>query len=61
MSRKATAPGYNRTAFPWFKGAPPKQPDTVPQEVLQAALAAKPRSKKVKQDLWEVDSEAQQK
>lgn len=68
-----TGPGYNRTAFPWFKGPAPKKPDAVPAEaslskrlrhylrvaqVLHAALA-KPKTKKItKQDLWEVDSEA---
>lgn len=27
-----TGPGYNRTAFPWFKGPAPKKPDAVPAE-----------------------------
>lgn len=26
--------GYNRTAFPWFKGPAQKKPDAVPIEAL---------------------------
>ncbi|CAK9106868.1 Uncharacterized protein SCF082_LOCUS49776 [Durusdinium trenchii] len=58
--RDGTDAGYNRTAFPWFKGPAPKKPDTVPAEVLEAALASKPKKKITKQDLWEVDSEGEE-
>eukprot|EP00438_Fugacium_kawagutii_P011226 Skav228656 [mRNA] locus=scaffold2369:149724:171604:+ [translate_table: standard] len=58
--RDGTDAGYNRTAFPWFKGSTPKKPDTVPAEVLQAAMASKPAKRITKQDLWEIDSEGEE-
>ncbi|CAE7779211.1 ndor1, partial [Symbiodinium pilosum] len=57
--RDGSNPGYSRKAFPWFSPKPTEdKKKKLSKEALEAALACKPKEKKLSKDkLWEVDSE----
>lgn len=58
--RDGSNPGYTRKAFPWYSGKLP-QGEKVSEESLQAALAYRPREKRLnKPNLTEVDSEGEE-
>eukprot|EP00438_Fugacium_kawagutii_P001739 Skav219920 [mRNA] locus=scaffold2006:155773:161707:- [translate_table: standard] len=58
--RDGSHPGYSRKAFPWYSGKLP-QGEKVSEESLKAALAYKPREKRLnKPNLTEVDSEGEE-
>ena len=46
VAQKSGFPGYSRKAFPWYSGKLP-QGEKVSEESLQAALAYKPREKRL--------------